>query len=1408
MSKYASKVDWIPSFWNFLSSLNRDDLIAELIQNDLDQDATFTKITFEKDQLICYGNGKPVDLEGWHRLSFIQGAGDQVLAKRGKIGVKNHGLKTAFTLGDRLHLMSDGKSIEQTLYAKENKQDPHPGASKNPTVDSQAPLQGCRIVIPYRAAILRPQTGEKISWQVPTPVEIEKLFQNACSNIPEQFIGIVSPERVTSYRIELKHWRLGNARFNFSCTRGRKIKNKRIESFRRKCSVDGGAQALPDTLYEQAVRRLIPLRGQLKARCPDFYRKGKQFTAEVSWATNKSGKPLARTGRFRYPIGYPPDSQEAYTGHGSSFNVPIISNSERHAPVANEETNYLLRTICDKLLVDALTCYTIPRWRADGLIPLVPNSTVENAIEIVSPLLTEIVNRKKLPLLSWHEATKASTKSQRIKQSLHQLSRRKFPQEEKRYVFIIPHATWEDHSFNPTLSALCPRSEIQLDPRTPAELVKILTDYIYDKDNSNNSTSFDENNDFTAFDENDVICRITSDDNKWFGAIPNRRKEFAEPVLAKHYLDLIALALDNKSPSITINEDDLFEKLQLPDNKCQAQNLGDLYSSNLLLSDIPGLDTPPILHPDILKHPLLKRKKWRRQKFTMRAFLDSDSLQNADEEIRGQFWKWLQRNSRLVSRQDRTQLACLAIWPDHDDHLTTLSNLCAPSTKKVQSILAGCIRQPNKEIQHSGLVTFGKRGRMSIRSIPTTDEIGNWLNWKLNQFELGSVPESDEVQALNRFEDELCILVKDKKILNLLRKIETTPIPALAKDGTIQARSELIGSNDTVRRLSLPARYLLHSTKANSPISKIEPTLSDPTIPMLIDSLSEDPTNSSSLQSRLRLLLKLCDTKSDTLEVISKLDIIPVNGKFRKPSELAFKGNKGDYWGDWKEKIPATDLSQDEQSRYLEIGVTSSVPNPEVSREFFKWVANLENKKLEKHIPCIFRHILHKNGPTSWAQSFTDISFLPVRTMSAVKLASQKEVDKHHVYLPDFEGIGKEIILRDKYVMVVIQSVKEVALPITEQCRDLGVKSLRLALNKPESVYNADEKLNPSKDIQTELNKLQSRKIRNTLSKRLINMGVPSDLIYKNWHHRLKQIKNIQTSTAVKARYRFRRKVYDLNVDAEFDIRSKVFWIKSASNLGPSEMYEAIAKYVIFEPSALPMHHLALEHAVNKEISDPSFAQSQKDDVNDDSSYETDLEDESADTAEAIKGHAPYSPDPKRNLPNPSPIPAIPTRSNQEKIGRQKKTQTNGKTSPTPEIEKEHINNLKSNQYASHCQICLSTNTPIALAPKGSYIYEEEVRRSIIEAHHADLKSGGGARHAGNLILLCKYHHDNYGRRFTRSKVTESLREKFKSKTISFGENHQVEGKLIEYTIPDDGNTITIFFTNNHAEFWLKNAQK
>jgi hypothetical protein len=310
----------------------------------------------------------------------------------------------------------------------------------------------------------------------------------------------------------------------------------------------------------------------------------------------------------------------------------------------------------------------------------------------------------------------------------------------------------------------------------------------------------------------------------------------------------------------------------------------------------------------------------------------------------------------------------------------------------------------------------------------------------------------------------------------------------------------------------------------------------------------------------------------------------------------------------------------------------------------------------------------------------------------------------------------------------------------------------------------------------------------------------------------------------VEARYRFRDRLYPVPADAGFDPESGTFWIKKDRDVGLSSLYEAIAAQLVFKPSARPVHCLALGRALDLEILDPSYGRPANTTLDEDhaDAEDADAPEESgddedggdADPGEAVFGHSPFEPDPSRNTPHPGPIsssPTAPSRLSGRSRGSSSSYGGHSETKPAPELELEHIEALKRSHYASHCQMCLCERTPRELAPPGSYIQWEEVRRRVVEAHHVDLKSAGGARHAGNLILLCKLHHDNYGRRLTRAAITQALQGDTVDKVIRFGVDGEavaeVEGRQIELMIPDTGEVVETFFTTQHADYWLSQAR-
>ena len=404
--------------------------------------------------------------------------------------------------------MSAGQAIVQTLYANGRSKRPRPGASPQPMDDPQASDVGCRVIIRYREEDLEVRQGEAIKLNKVVAEDIAALFRSACESLPEQFSGIVSPEITPRYEILLRHWSLGEVQFLFTCTRPRRIAT-RIEIFQRRCTVDGTSSLRPEALREQTVRRLVPLKGVLKDRAADFFRRGRQFYVEASWPIDRNGKPKTGSGKFRYPIGYPPNSHEARTGHGTHFSAPFASDKERHAPARNEATNGELREACESLLIDALAHCAIPRWGAAGLNPVVPSSDADDGDEVVRPLLAELAKKGAMPVLIWRKAAEyaLNRKNGNARAVGRRLGFRRGSDEKRRYPFVVPALTWAEDAIHPALCLLCPSLEMQLDPRTHPQIIRLLADC--------NTPGFGEY--LSSFDQNDVFDRVTGVGNQYFG---------------------------------------------------------------------------------------------------------------------------------------------------------------------------------------------------------------------------------------------------------------------------------------------------------------------------------------------------------------------------------------------------------------------------------------------------------------------------------------------------------------------------------------------------------------------------------------------------------------------------------------------------------------------------------------------------------------------------------------------------------------------------------------------------------------------------------------------------------------------------------------------------------------------------
>ena len=139
--------------------------------------------------------------------------------------------------------------------------------------------------------------------------------------------------------------------------------------------------------------------------------------------------------------------------------------------------------------------------------------------------------------------------------------------------------------------------------------------------------------------------------------------------------------------------------------------------------------------------------------------------------------------------------------------------------------------------------------------------------------------------------------------------------------------------------------------------------------------------------------------------------------------------------------------------------------------------------------------------------------------------------------------------------------------------------------------------------------------------------------------------------------------------------------------------------------------------------------------------------------------------------------------------------------------EEEHIRLLKEDHYALHCQACLVEADVLKIAPPRTYVFSPGYRRRLIHAHHVQQLQNQGALGAGNLLILCSYHHDIWGDHLSRDTVRRAL-----SKAVETVRNFPIDllgqklerrrGLLATVMIDIEPYAARLYFTKLHADSW------
>ena len=116
---------------------------------------------------------------------------------------------------------------------------------------------------------------------------------------------------------------------------------------------------------------------------------------------------------------------------------------------------------------------------------------------------------------------------------------------------------------------------------------------------------------------------------------------------------------------------------------------------------------------------------------------------------------------------------------------------------------------------------------------------------------------------------------------------------------------------------------------------------------------------------------------------------------------------------------------------------------------------------------------------------------------------------------------------------------------------------------------------------------------------------------------------------------------------------------------------------------------------------------------------------------------------------------------------------------------------------------------PLKAAPPGTYVFAPGYRQRLLQAHHVQHRQNGGALGAGNLLVLCEYHHRLLGDQLARGVVLAGLTSapQLKRAFPKDEAGHVLEnqlGLLVKLPLSKAPFNARLFFTQEHAAAWLR----
>ena len=329
----------------FARSHSPTDVLRELVQNEYDAGGSELSVVFGGDRLVVTGNGNPIDSAGWNRLSVMLGTGripnteNHVEPKESSIGSKNFGIRSLFTVGDTIRVISAG--MWSLLHWQR-------GALIPPREADDSPESGIRIEVPYRKAgthALEPFDSKKrAAW-----------LKDIDNSLTETLIKLAKPGRSKSLR-RVRLSATGNPEITWEQEAKEEQSPARAIRVLRRRAVqrsDGRRDTTVELEFQAKVK--IP-KAHVHKDFPSYYRHSRnQLWIGVSLRLTRGRPDTNSIGLAFYPLGAP----SARTGNLVSLNAPFELDNNRANVVSPNASSW------NQWLIDELVELTVRLLKED-----------------------------------------------------------------------------------------------------------------------------------------------------------------------------------------------------------------------------------------------------------------------------------------------------------------------------------------------------------------------------------------------------------------------------------------------------------------------------------------------------------------------------------------------------------------------------------------------------------------------------------------------------------------------------------------------------------------------------------------------------------------------------------------------------------------------------------------------------------------------------------------------------------------------------------------------------------------------------------------------------------------------------------------------------------------------------------